>query len=275
MCRLLGYLGAPIALEQLVTKPDHSLLVQSYAPKELEVALMNADGYGLGWYDLRKVQPPFAYRSILPMWNDGNLAALSRYIEAGCFIAYARSATPGQGVDAINCQPFQSGNWLFCHNGYIQRFRNTLHRPMGAAMGDRAYRQVRGSTDSEHIWGLILDALYQQPQPSLSAAVAIAFTKLAALAREYDTPVAANVVISDGQQLVATRWASHGQAPSLYWLRHADYFGGASLVASEPLFDAPWQPCPEATLFTLLPHRDPEFRSLPTGPQSPLVPSQP
>lgn len=271
MCRLLGYLGAPIPLAQLVTEPPHSLLVQSYAPKELAVALMNADGFGLGWYDHRKPQPPFTYRSVLPMWNDGNLDSLGRYVEAGCFVAYARSATPGQGVDVVNCQPFQTGPWLFCHNGYIQRFRNTLYRPLGAAMGDRAYRQVRGSTDSEHIWGLVLDALYQQPQPSLKDAVAIALTQLATLAYDHDTPVAANLLVSDGSQLVATRFATHGAAPSLYWLRHPDYLAGASVVASEPLFDGPWQPCPEAVLFTLTPHRDPEFHSLRSLHRAPLA----
>ena len=50
MCRLLAYLGEPIPLEELIFKPEHSLVVQSYQPKELEFALLNADGFGLGWH---------------------------------------------------------------------------------------------------------------------------------------------------------------------------------------------------------------------------------
>lgn len=53
MCRLLAYLGKPILLEELILKPEHSLLVQSYQPKELEVALLNADGFGIGWASFR------------------------------------------------------------------------------------------------------------------------------------------------------------------------------------------------------------------------------
>ena len=45
MCRLLAYLGEPIPLEELIFKPEHSLVVQSYQPKELEFALLNADGF--------------------------------------------------------------------------------------------------------------------------------------------------------------------------------------------------------------------------------------
>jgi glutamine amidotransferase len=206
------------------------------------------------------------------MWNDANLSSLCRYIETPCALAYVRSATPGQGVDVSNCQPFRAGRWLFAHNGYIKRFRNTLYRPMGAAMGDRAYRQVRGNTDSEHLWGLVLEALYQQPQPPLAAAVIQALTTAAALAYEYDAPLAANVLVSDGCQLVATRFATHGPAPSLYWLRQPTVLDGAAIVASEPLFDGPWQAVPAAMLFTLKPHCDPEFRSLSPLLRSPVGP---
>jgi glutamine amidotransferase len=44
MCRLLGYIGEPIILEDILLKPAHSLLVQSYQPRELREALLNADG---------------------------------------------------------------------------------------------------------------------------------------------------------------------------------------------------------------------------------------
>ena len=35
MCRLLAYLGPAIALDRLISEPAHSLVVQSYAPREM------------------------------------------------------------------------------------------------------------------------------------------------------------------------------------------------------------------------------------------------
>lgn len=127
-------------------------------------------------------------------------------------------------------------------------------------MGDRAYRQVLGSTDSEHIWGLILSELDQQPDLPLEVALERALTTLTTLARHHRTTVAANILISEGNRLVGCRFASEGAAPSLYWLR--DSYAPGTLIASEPLFDGPWTPCPDPALFTVDCHGDPQFRSL-------------
>ena len=262
MCRLLGYLGPEVQLSSLVLDPPHSLVVQSYAPKELEVAKLNADGFGLGWHHSTEKTEPFTYRNILPIWNDVNLSSLCRYIKAECAVAYVRSATPGQGVDISNCQPFQAEDLLFTHNGYIKQFHNTLYQPMRQAMSDRAYTTLRGSTDSEHIWGLLLSALYSNPSLSLEAALEEALEKLITMAYEYEAPMAANVLISNGKKLVGSRLASHNSAPSLYWLKCDPRFPDAVLVASEPLFDGDWMICPEFSLFTVNANCDVQFHSL-------------
>ena len=262
MCRLLGYLGPAVHLNSLILEPPHSLVVQSYAPKELEVAKLNADGFGLGWYHPTEKTEPFTYRNVLPIWNDANLSSLCRYVTTGCAVAYVRSATPGQGVDISNCQPFQAGNLLFTHNGYIKQFHDKLYRPMRQAMSDSAYTTLRGSTDSEHIWGLFLSALYQVPSQSLEAALEKALETLTALAYKYDTPMAANVLVSDGNQLIGSRLASHNRAPSLYWLKCDPRFPDAVLVASEPLFDGDWAACPDSSLFTVNTHCDVQFHPL-------------
>ncbi len=262
MCRLLGYLGPAIALDRLLLDPPHSLMVQAYAPKELRIAKLNADGFGLGWFHAEPAVPPFTYRNILPMWNDPNLPSLARYITTGCAIAYVRSATPGQGVDLINCQPFQANSLLFTHNGYIRHFRETLYRPLGNAMSDRAYAAVQGSTDSEHIWGLVLTALDKHPDLSLGDAVEWALQTLLTLAQTHHAKVAANILVSDGQNLVFSRLATPAPAPSLYWLKDDPQFPDAVLVASEPICEGNWHSCPESSLFTVNTHCDIQIRSL-------------
>ncbi|MHC5729947.1 MAG: ergothioneine biosynthesis protein EgtC, partial [Nostoc sp.] len=42
MCRLLAYLGSPVSLEHLLYKPEHSLIVQSYQPREMTSGVVNA-----------------------------------------------------------------------------------------------------------------------------------------------------------------------------------------------------------------------------------------
>ncbi len=54
MCRLLAYLGSPVSLEHLLYKPEHSLIVQSYQPCEMTSGVVNADGFGVGWYHIQK-----------------------------------------------------------------------------------------------------------------------------------------------------------------------------------------------------------------------------
>ncbi len=123
MCRLLGYLGSKIQLNQLLYEPKHSLVVQSYQPQEMTSGLLNADGFGIGWYHPAKETTPYTYKNILPIWSDINLSQISRYIESNCILGYVRSATPPSSVDLSNCQPFTQDQLLFIHNGFIGNFR--------------------------------------------------------------------------------------------------------------------------------------------------------
>ena len=50
MCRHLAWLGAPRSLGDLLLEPEHGLLVQSYAPRRQRNGLMNADGWGVGFF---------------------------------------------------------------------------------------------------------------------------------------------------------------------------------------------------------------------------------
>jgi glutamine amidotransferase len=250
MCRLLGYLGPPVGLDELLYDPEHSLVVQSYQPREME-ALMNADGFGLGWYACARSSDPFRYRNTAPIWSDLNLPHLSRYVESSCILGYVRSATPGFSVDFSYCQPFSSENLsvghrlLFTHNGYINRFRQTLYRPIRNALSDEIYQAIQGTTDSEHLFALILNQLQTVAGISLQQALVNALAQLGEMARAFGVYFCANVLLADGQQLIAARCASESPAPSLYWLRGSSAHPDAAIVASEPLFDADWERCPE------------------------------
>jgi len=251
MCRLLAYLGSPVSLEHLLYTPEHSLIVQSYQPREMLSGVVNADGFGMGWYHAQKDTEPFIYKNILPIWNDQNLPNISRYVESGRILAYVRSATTGQALDFSNSQPFKYQRLLFTHNGRIEKFRQTLYRPIRNQLSNEIYQSIKGSTDSEHIFALLLHHLQTQPGKSVEQALHVTLLQLLELAAEYQTDVSANVIVSDGDRLIAARFSTKSPAPSLYWLRDDPTFPKSVIIASEPIFNGNWTACPENSIISV------------------------
>ncbi|MBE9179240.1 ergothioneine biosynthesis protein EgtC [Oculatella sp. LEGE 06141] len=259
MCRLLGYLGRSIQLDRLLYKPDHSLIVQSYQPREMTAGLLNADGFGVGWHHPHQDTLPFTYRNTLPIWNDSNLPGLSRYIESGCVVASVRSATAGLAVDLNNCPPFQYDRLLAVHNGYIENFRQTLYRPIRDRLSDSLYQSIQGTTDSEHIVALLIHE-WQQSH-SLEQALKDTLIELFKLAAAHSVTAGANLIVSDGQRLVACRASNRSPAPSLYWLRDDPLFPEAVVIASEPLFAGKWNAFPEHSILSVRNDLDVQIQS--------------
>src|SRR5207244_763392 len=103
--------------------PPHSLLVQSYRPREMESGTVNADGFGAAlWLDDGKPEPAL-YRTAAPIWADANLGWMSERLIVRSLIGAVRSATPGIGFELANVQPFARGRSAFTHNGFITDFR--------------------------------------------------------------------------------------------------------------------------------------------------------
>nr|WP_290227637.1 ergothioneine biosynthesis protein EgtC [Trichocoleus desertorum] len=251
MCRLLGYLGPSISLDRLLNKPEHSLIVQSYQPREMTSGLLNADGFGIGWYHPQQATNPFTYKNTSPIWNDPNLSSLSRYIESGCILANVRSATAGMGVDLSNCQPFQQDSILFMHNGFIKNFRHTLRKAICDRLDEKSHQVIQGTTDSEHIFALLLHYWHQAPEKPLEDALQQTLIVLSDLTERQQLEFSANILISDGKRLVASRFATQTSTPSLYWLRDDPTLPNAVVVASEPLFAGDWITCPERSILTV------------------------
>jgi len=259
MCRLLGYLGPAISLDRLLYKPEHSLIVQAYDPKEMETALLNADGFGVGWYHAtNNKEPPYTYRSTAPIWSDINLPELSRYATSGCVAGYVRSATPGIAVDLSNCQPFCSKGLpdisqrvLFLHNGYLENFRQVLYRPLRNLLADDVYRHIQGTTDSEHLFALILDYLAGVEGLPFVSALENVLPRVGNLALARKSGFLGNILLTDGKQLVASRYATGLNPASLYWLRDDPQFPNAVLIASEPLFAGDWKRFPEQSILSV------------------------
>ena len=90
MCRWLAYSGAPVLLEDLLYKPQNSLVVQSLH-SQMGAETTNGDGFGVGWYGDRET--PGVFRSTEPAWNDRNLKELAGQITSRKVLAHIRAST--------------------------------------------------------------------------------------------------------------------------------------------------------------------------------------
>jgi len=259
MCRIAAYLGEPISLGKLILDPPHSLQVQSWAPRELKYAKLNADGYGFAWYgdDGR----PAAYVNPAPMWADPNLQHLARVLVSDLWVTSIRSATIGNPVNHVNTQPFVDREFLFDHNGLIDDFHTVL-RPKIVRELDPVYLPaILGNTESEYLFAALRQLLADDPDLPMDAALAELMQRV-----EYwadGRRCLLNIVVSDGERLYAARHALGDDCPSLYYTTDDEMFPNAQLIASERLTESSfWQSVPEHQILILDPEEPPELLSL-------------
>ncbi len=259
MCRLAAYLGPPILLEQFLLRPVHSLVQQSWRPREMNTALMNADGFGIGWFD--DDERPAAYRLTHPIWSDTNLHHLGRSLRRPLWLAYVRSATEGFGTGLVNTQPFMDDELVFLHNGFIAPFAERVRGLMRRWLLPELEAGIHGSTDSEYVFACLRQLYQEDADVSLEEAIRRLSRQLE---RWLDTEtMLLNLAISDGRRIYALRHAVGADCPSLYYTTDDDLFPGGQVVASEPLTESEyWRPLPPGHLLVLDPDEPPSLTPL-------------
>ena len=246
MCRHLAYLGPPVSLARLVLTPAHGLYEQSWAPRRQTHGVVNADGFGLGWYPAgpEAGEEPARYRRAVPIWTDQNLPELAKAVRSHAVLAAVRSATAGTGQEETAAAPFRDGRFLFSHNGAVPDWTH-LPTDLACAGGsgpdpldplDPAdLLSLEARSDTALIWLLIYRELRRGIAPDRAmAAVIRAIAEVRPTAR-------LNFLLTDGQSIIATRYGD------TLWYRAGP---GSILVASEPDDEAPdaWREIPEDTL---------------------------
>ena len=69
---MAGYVGPTLRVGDIVSGPRHSLLLQSYSPREMQGGTVNADGYGAA---LCRSQPaPPRNQTVLRVWTQRDAA---------------------------------------------------------------------------------------------------------------------------------------------------------------------------------------------------------
>jgi gamma-glutamyl hercynylcysteine S-oxide hydrolase len=213
MCRHLGWLGATVSVASLVLRPPNGLLVQSYSPRRQKHGLMNADGWGVGFFDEGVAR---RWRSATPLWGDASFASVAPALRSTCVVAAVRSASVGMPIEASASAPFSDGQWLLSHNGLV----------------DRSILPWSAKAESTCDSALLAALIFERGLDRLGDTVA----EVAAS----DPNARLNILASNGSRLLATTWGD-----SLFVLRRSD----GVVVASEPYDDDPdWHEVPDRHL---------------------------
>ena len=221
MCRHLGWLGKPRSVASLTIEPPYGLLVQSYSPRRQKHGLMNADGWGIGFFD--DVGAVRRWRSATPLWGDASFASLAPVLHSGCVVAAVRSASVGMPIEASASAPFSDGQWLLSHNGLV----------------DRAVLPASAVAESTNDSAFLAAMIFDRGMDALGETIA----DVAAA----DPNARLNILAGNGSELRATTWGD-----TLFALRCDD----GVVLASEPFDDdGDWQEIPDRHLVTVTDNR--------------------
>ena len=233
MCRHLAYIGPPVGLDELLLAPPHSLLQQSYRPRQQRHGTINADGFGAGWWQPAIRPEPARYRTTTPIWADRSFASLAGTVRTPGVLAAVRSATPPLPVDESGCAPFTSGPWLFSHNGAVEGWSAGANVAVRRQVSATRAAAIEGATDSEVLFALALDRLDDGLGPGAALKAVVAAVAEGPGGR-------LNLLLSDGTLIAATTWGDTLSTRSA---------SGAVVVASEPFDDDDtWIPVPDRSL---------------------------
>lgn len=289
MCRVLGYLGEPISLRQVLFDTDSSLVAQSYSPRMMNTFL-NLAGFGMAAWEPESVRPaePFVYRTTMVPAFDRNLHGLARKLEPTCLVAHVRGVTYEERelVGTSNLHPFRfpGTKVTLAHNGHLREFRRMRYELVKHIRPELAQR-IEGTTDSEWIYALMLSQLDDPSAAPDADELAHATAATLRVLRDVrahegiDVSSPVNLFVTTGESLVVTRFSyDYGWYPpedtmletdlpyvSLWYTvggRYAEHDGQFSmvgdgpvrslLIASEPLtMDvSTWLEVPEYSMIT-------------------------
>lgn len=213
MCELFGY-SAKLE-ERLSAFPEFEEFISHSKD--------NPDGWGIGWYapDAGIIKEPISAADSIELLG----LIVSDILVSYTLIAHLRHASVGEKT-YNNTHPFtqeyDGRTWLFAHNGSIKNYEQLDCGPF----------VLCGTTDSEHIFGFILNYLSTtMGEESLRIAEAAAY--LRSLGR-------CNFLLTDGKTL----YAHADNVPKTKKLHYVER-NDTVVVSTYPLTHEPWKRVPD------------------------------
>jgi len=153
MSRLFAYMGNDQDRVKCALYPARNLLVADGA------AATSFDAWGLGFYQGGEV---LLQRRPKPPTEPVDFYSLVKDLRTDVIIGHVRQGTVGKPKNE-NTHPFRFRSWLFAHHGTIPGFgpsSDGVRDELLRAVPDFLRRNIRGQTDSEHLFHVMLAFLH-------------------------------------------------------------------------------------------------------------------
>ena len=207
MGRLIGYMA-----NRADRLADALFQEQALAEAPGGAPISAPTGWGIGFYQsgevLHKKRPRRENEE--PNWDQ-----ITSSIRSDCVLLHVRQPTVGD-FRSENTHPFRMRSWLFAHHGTIERF-DSVREPLLNSLPDFLRRNVRGSTDSEVYFHVLLSFLHDAGQLDHAdldvrhgvAAIRSTISLIDRLvAEEGGGSSSLNMVLTNGRRLFALRRGS-------------------------------------------------------------------
>ena len=263
MCRLYGFrANEPTKVECSLVHAQNALMAQS----RMDLAgLTHGHGWGVAEHP---DGVPLVEKQAWAAYHGERFKKTAARVYARSVIAHVRRATVGPPA-LENTHPFVHGVWLFAHNGTVPNFDRLRDRLIDAL--DPLHRnEIRGTTDSEHVFRYLLTLWERNPGAPLLETLRKGLEQVVAWCREIDREarISLNVLWTDGDRMVGSRLGR-----TLWYLERdgivpCEICGKSHVhhdpkqayraveIASEPLTGEDWLAVPDATVFNV----DPDLR---------------
>lgn len=257
MCRLYAmHANEPTRVECGLVRSQNALMAQSESDMS-----GYAHGHGWGVADYPNVLP-VVEKQTWAAFHGEHFARKAARVYARTAVAHVRRATVG-GTSIENTHPFDHGRWIFAHNGTIPNFDKVRFRIL-EHMDPLHRSEIRGTTDSEHVFRYLLSLFLRHPERGLMEAVRDGLEQVVNWSQEVDphARIGLNIVLTDGERMVGSRLNR-----SLFYLQRDHEFScpicgrphvhhtpstdyQAIEIASEPVTDGElWHEVPNGTLY--------------------------
>jgi len=259
MCRLYAFkANEPTRVECSLVHAQNALMAQSAG--DATTGLMHGHGWGVADY---ADGVPLVEKQTWAAFHGEHFAKAAARVYAHTVVAHVRRATVG-GQSIHNTHPFHYGRWIFAHNGTVPNFLKVRDRMM-PEIDPLLRNDIKGTTDSEHVFYYLLTLHMQQPKTPLVDILAQGMRQIVQWSAEIDPErkVGLNMILTDGTQLVGSRlnrtlWHLERELvfdcpicgkPHVHHEVGAEY--RAVELASEPLSDENWQEVPNGVVFSV------------------------
>lgn len=162
MCRVLAYIGPDIPVSSLLLGPENSLINQTLDPERHPLLQLAGWGYGAWSEHLLEPEKPLIYRRPMAAFYDDNAEGVIPSLQASTLLAHVRAASYDSSVVLAdeNCHPFsmEGTPWIMAQNGALPDWK-LLQRELLQHCDDQYLEQMRGTTDTEFLYVLLLSLL--------------------------------------------------------------------------------------------------------------------